>query len=339
MLSLIRGLENWCGPNIEVNFNSLPTSRWQVSIKREYDETADGAVVLFFACCNLVSAQALDRPAKIAVDSAGNVYVSEQPAGVTVGAVVVIAPSGAITRRIHSAGSTIANPGYFSSIRDLAIGPNGDLYLLDGVQKRIVRMSTAGAPLGSITLPATSKASAFVFLANVNLLIADASNGKVLTLNASGQLLGRFNVFDLPVRPNEFFDIALDANGHLLVTDPDNNRIIKFDLSGAQPSRLGWLGGCSSGSSCIKAPGSSIGHTNGFCNGTVAQCGTPIAVRIPGGFERAFYVATDPAGDFYVTDLIQGVQHFSPTSAPLGALPRGRNVGQTGGGHILWLQW
>ncbi|MEK6664269.1 MAG: NHL repeat-containing protein [Pseudomonadota bacterium] len=237
--------------------------------------------------------------------------------------------------RIHSAGSTIANPGYFSSIRDLAIGPDGNLYLLDGVQKRIVRMSTAGAPLGAISLPATSKASAFVFLANGNLLIADASNGKVLTLNASGQLLGSFNVFDLPVRPNEFFDIALDANGHLLVIDPDNNRIIKFDLSGAQPSRLGWLGGCSSGSSCIKAPGSSIGHTNGFCNGTVAQCGTPIAVRIPGGFERAFYVATDPAGDFYVTDLIQGVQHFSPTSAPLGALPRGRNVGQTGGGHIF----
>lgn len=292
-------------------------------------------VALFFAFCNVASAQILDRPARITVDGAGNVYVSEQPAGVTVGAVAVIAPSGTVTRRINSAGSTIASPGYFSSIRDLAIGPDGNLYLLDGVQKRIVRMSTAGAPLGAITLPATSKASAFVFLANGNLLIADASNGKVLTLNASGQLRGSFNVFDLPVRPNESFDIALDANGNLLVTDPDNNRIIKFDLSGAQPSRLGWLGGCSSGSSCIKAPGSSIGHTNGFCNGTVAQCGTPIAVRIPGGFERAFFVATDPAGDFYVTDLVQGVQHFSPAFAPLGALPRGRNVGQTGGGHIF----
>lgn len=292
-------------------------------------------VTLFFALCDLAFAQTLDRPARITVDSASNIYVSEQPAGVTVGEVVVIALSGTITRRIHSAGSTIANPGYFSSIRDLAIGPNGDLFLLDGVQKRIVRMSTAGVPLGAITLPATSKASAFVFLANGNLLIADASNGKVLTLNASGQLLSSFNVFDLPVRPNESFDIALDANGHLLVTDPDNNRIIKFDLSGAQPSRLGWLGGCSSGSRCIKAPGSSIGHTNGFCNGTVAQCGTPIAVRIPGGFERAFFVATDAAGDFYVTDLVQGVQHFSPAFAPLGALPRGRNVGQTGGGHIF----
>ncbi|MBT9613424.1 MAG: hypothetical protein IV108_09195, partial [Burkholderiales bacterium] len=104
-------------------------------------------VALFFAFCNVASAQILDRPARITVDSAGNIYVSEQPAGVTVGAVVVIAPAGTITRRIHSAGSTIADPGYFSSIRDLAIGPDGNLYLLDGVQKRIVRMSTAGVPL------------------------------------------------------------------------------------------------------------------------------------------------------------------------------------------------
>lgn len=292
-------------------------------------------VALFFSLCNVASAQTLDRPARVTVDSAGNVYVSEQPAGFTVGAVVVLAPAGTVTRRINSVGSTTANPGYFSSIRDLAIGPDGNLYLLDGVQKRIVRMTTAGAPLGAITLPVTSKASSFLFLANGNLLIADASNGSVLTLNTSGQLLNSFNVFDLPVRPNEFFDIALDAAGRLLVTDPDNNRLIKFDLSGAQPSRLGWLGGCSSGSSCIKALGSAVGHTNGFCNGSVAQCGTPIAVRIPGGFERIFFVATDPVGDFYVTDLAQGVQHFSPTFAPLGALPRGRNVGQTGGGHIF----
>jgi hypothetical protein len=292
-------------------------------------------VALFFLSCNFASAQTLDHPARVTVDSAGNVYVSEQPAGVTIGEIVVIAPTGTITTRIHSVGSTIANPGYFSSIRDLAIGPNGDLYLLDGVQKRIVRMSTAGAPLGAISLPATSNASAFVFLSNGNLLIADASSGKVLKLDANGPVLSTFTVFDLPVRPNEFFDVALDANGRLLVVDPDNNRIIKFDISGAQASKLGWLGGCSSGSNCVIAAGSAVGHTQGFCSGTVAQCGTPIAARIPGAFERAFFVATDPAGDFYVTDLIQGVQHFSPAFAALGALPRGRNVGQTGGGHIF----
>lgn len=292
-------------------------------------------VTLFLALSGFASAQTLDRPARVAVDSAGNVYVSEQPAGVTVGDVVVIAPSGTITRRIHSAGSTIANPGYFSSIRDLAIGLDGNLYLLDGVQKRIVRMSTAGAALGAISLPATSKASALAFLANGDLLIADASSGKVLKLDANGQVLATLTVFDLPVRPNEFFDIALDANGWLLVVDPDNNRIIKFDISGAQPVNLGWLGGCSSGSSCVKAPSAAVGHTPGFCNGMVAQCGTPIAARIPGAFERAFFVTTDPAGDFYLTDLIQGVQHFSPASAPLGALPRGRNVNQTGGGHTF----
>ena len=290
---------------------------------------------LFFLFCNFASSQTLDHPARVTVDPAGNVYVSEQPAGVTIGEIVVIAPTGTITTRIHSVGSTIANPGYFSSIRDLAIGPNGDLYLLDGVQKRIVRMSTAGAPLGAISLPATSNASAFVFLSNGNLLIADASSGKVLKLDANGQVLSTFTVFDLPLRPNEFFDVALDANGRLLVVDPDNNRIIKFDISGAQASKLGWLGGCSSGSNCVIAAGSAGGHTQGFCSGTVAQCGTPIAARIPGAFERAFFVATDPAGDFYVTDLIQGVQHFSPAFAPLGALPRGRNVGQTGGGHIF----
>ena len=289
---------------------------------------------LFFACSNIVFAQTLDHPTRVAIDAAGNLYVSEQPAGLIVGEVVVIAPSGAIIRRIASSGSTNSDPGYFSSIRDLAIGLDGNLYLLDGVQKRILRMSPAGAPLGAITLPATSRASAFLFKPNGQLLIADASNSSVLTLSPSGQVLSSLSVFDLPVRANEPFDIALNASGQLLVTDPDNNRIIKFDLSGAQPTRMGWLGACSSGSTCVKAPGSTVGHSNGFCNGTVAQCGAPIAARIPGGFERVFFVATDAAGDFYVTDLIQGVQHFSPTAAPLGALPRGRNVGQTGSGHI-----
>ena len=294
-----------------------------------------GFVTLFFVLCNVASAQIIDRPSRITVDAAGNVYVSEQPAGVAVGEVVVIGPTGTITRRIPSVGSTIANPGYFSSIHDLAIGPDGNLYLLDGVQKRVLRMSTAGVPLGAISLPSTLKVSAFLFFANGNLLIADTKSGRVFTLDANGQVLSIFPVLDWPVQAYDYIDIALDANGHLLVTDPTHHRIIKYDISGAQPNVLGWLGGCSSGSTCVKAPGSTVGHSNGFCNGSVAQCGAPIAARIPGGFERVFFVATDVAGDFYVTDLIQGVQHFSPTAAPLGALPRGRNVGQTGSGHIF----
>ena len=294
-----------------------------------------GFVTLFFVLCNVASAQILDRPSRITVDAAGNVYVSEQPAGVTVGEVVVIAPTGTITRRIPSVGSTIANPGYFSSIRDLAIGPDGNLYLLDGVQKRILRMSTAGVPLGAISLPSNLKVSAFLFFANGNLLIADTKSGRVFTLDANGQVLSIFPVLDWPVQAYDYIDIALDANGHLLVTDPTHHRIIKYDISGAQPNVLGWLGGCSSGSRCIKAPGSSVGHTSGFCNSTAAQCGTPIAVRIPGGFERPFFLTTDPAGDFYVTDLHQGVQHFGPAGALLGALPRGRIVGQTGSGHTF----
>lgn len=293
--------------------------------------------LITFLCffSGLISAQTLDRPSRLTVDAAGNIYVTQQPAGFTIGEIVVVAPSGVITTRIRSAGSTIANPGYFSSVRDIAIGPNGDLYLLDGVQNRIVRMNTTGAPLGAISLPANSSASAFAFLPNGDLLIAETRAGKVLKLDANGQLLATWSVFDLPLPPNEFFDIALDSSGRLLVTDPTHHRIIKFDLSGAQPNRIGWLGGCSSGSNCVIAAGSSIGHTQGFCGGSTAQCGTPITGRIAGAFERPFFVSTDPAGDFYVTDLAQGVQHFSPAFAPLGPLPRGRNVGQTGGGQTF----
>ncbi len=142
-------------------------------------------------------------------------------------------------------------------------------------------------------------------------------------------------MFDLPVQPNVFFDIALDAAGRLLVVDPSNHRILKFDISSAQPALLGWLGGCSGGSRCVKPAGSTIGHTQGSCKGAVAQCGNPVLGTIAGAFERPFYVATDPAGDFYIADLIQGVQHFNAAAAVVATLPRGVNVGQTGSGHIF----
>lgn len=293
------------------------------------------SMIFLLMCCTAAGAQSLDRPTRVTADTAGNIYVSEQPVGFTVGPVVVITPSGTVTRRIQSTGSSIVDPGYFSSIRDLAIAPNGEIYLLDAVQHRILRMSPSGSPMGAIPLPATAKISAFLLLPNGNILLANASNGSVLTLDPAGQVLGTVPVFDLPVPADESFDIALDGSSYLLVTDPTHHRVIKFDWRGASPRWVGWLGGCTTGSQCSKAPGSTIGHTQGFCNGTTAQCGAPVAARIPGGFERPSFIAADPAGSWYVTDLVQGVQLFNAAAVPQGPLPRGRDVGQTGGGHVF----
>ncbi len=143
-------------------------------------------LALFIATAEFACAETLDRPSRVTADATGNVYVSEQPAGVAIGAVVAIAPSGMVTTRIRSSGSTISDPGYFSSVRDLALDASGNLNLLDGVQERILRLSPAGTPLGAIPLPANSNASAFVFLPNGDLLVADAGSGRVIKLDATG---------------------------------------------------------------------------------------------------------------------------------------------------------
>lgn len=290
-------------------------------------------ITVFASVLVTTPARALDRPARLAVDGAGNTYVVEQPAGVVVGNIVVINAAGQETGRICSTGSTIADPGYFSSVRDLAISPGGNLYVLDGVQRRLLEFSPAGAPLRAVNLPAI-RPSAMAVLPGGQILLAESANGSIVRIDANGQSLASFPAFDLPVQANESFDIAVDGAGLLLVTDPANNRLIKFDISGNQPQMLGWLGGCNGGSDCVIAPGAAVGLSRGFCNGPVARCGMPTAIRTTGGFERPFFVAIDPAGGFYVADLIQGIQRFDASGALAMVLPRGTLVGQTGSGHI-----
>lgn len=278
-------------------------------------------------------ARALDRPSRVAVDGAGNAYVVEQPAGLTVGNIVIINAAGQTSGRIRSTGSTTADPGYFSSVRDLAISAGGNLYVLDGVQRRLLEFNPAGALLRAMSVPAT-RPSAMAVLPGGQILLADSAYGSIVRIDANGQRLGEFPVFDLPVPANESFDIAVDSAGLLLVTDPANNRVLRFDLSGSQPQMTGWQGACTGGTDCVPVPGATAGHSRGFCNGPVTRCGTPTAARFVGGFERTFFVATDPAGGYYVTDLVQGIQHFDASGAVTGVLPRGINVGQTGSGHI-----
>jgi type II secretory pathway pseudopilin PulG len=123
-----------------------------------------------------------------------------------------------------------------------------------------------------------------------NIWVSDAFNNRVEKFNSAGTYVSQLGCggsggcassstngmfydgwFRLPVGPS---GVAIDASGNIWVTDPNNNRVEKFNSSGVYQSQLG----CASGTCAATS-------TNGMFNGP-------------------FGVAIDASGNIWVTDYV-----------------------------------
>lgn len=214
-------------------------------------------------------------PVGIAVDSHGNVYVSDAS---TNDQIQKFSPTGTFLARIRDTGT---GDGQFDSTYGIAIDKDDNIYVSDMQNDRIQKFSPS---LGFITKWGSSGTGDGQFDTPEGLAydpagyiyVADQVNDRIQKFTLSGQFVMKWGStgagngqFNMPR------GIAVDADGNVYVVDTSNSRIQKFTSSGVFITKWG-----SSGSA-------------------------------DGQFTSPYSIAIDAAGNVYVTDEINNrVQKF-----------------------------
>jgi DNA-binding beta-propeller fold protein YncE len=142
----------------------------------------------------------LGLPGGVALDSAGNIFVSEK-----FGVVKKYDPSGNLQIALNSTGK---GEDQFEGPRGIAIDSKDNLYIADGGRHRIQVYDPSGTYIGTIGSEISQQATAN--------LTQFHKNDPALPLS----------YLHLP------FDTKIDSKGNVWVVDTVNNRIQKFDSSG-----------------------------------------------------------------------------------------------------------
>jgi len=239
-----------------------------------------------------------NSPTSLAVDSAGTIYVAD-PLNQRIREIwygkLVSTPAGSIPGYADGA-DTLAK---FGSTHGVAVDATGNLYVADGFNNRIRKITPAGvvSTLAGTGAPgntdggtgvATFKEPVDVAVDGAgNVYVADGLNnlvrkvtpaGMVSTLPSSGPVPpGTQAAINFPAA------LALDGAGNLYVADMSNNMIRKITPSGAVSVLAG-------------------SGVSGYLDGPAASA----QFKAPSG------VAVDPAGNVYVADLNNRIRKITP---------------------------
>jgi hypothetical protein len=158
----------------------------------QFDQT--GRFLRSFGAKTLVS------PHKLDVDREGNVWVTDMGTAPGMGQQVLkFNQKGEIVMRLGQAGATGSGPNQFQQPTDVAIAPNGDIYVADG------HVGGGGAT------------------GNARIVKFDRSGTFIKTWGTKGMGAGEF---DMP------HELDIDSQGRVFVADRQNNRVQVFDRDG-----------------------------------------------------------------------------------------------------------
>jgi len=140
--------------------------------------------------------------------------------------------------------------------RDIAIGPDGSLYIVDGGNHRIVKLDAQGnflkawggyanilegaAPSGMFNDPwgVAVSTDGFVY-------VADTWNHRIQKFTTEGQFVTMWDTFGSTEVPDSFWGprgLAVDKQGRVYVTDTGKQRVVIFDGNGQYITEFGGIG-------------------------------------------------------------------------------------------------
>jgi DNA-binding beta-propeller fold protein YncE len=132
---------------------------------------------------------------------------------------------------------------------DLAIGPEGDIYLVDGVNSRIVVTNAEGAPRFTFGKNGINPGEfqyplGIDILKNGRVFIADTGNRRIQVFNPDGSFLYMFPIkTSTGERPADPVDVlVLDHKNYLYISDNDNHKIKVHKHDGAFVFEWGGFG-------------------------------------------------------------------------------------------------
>lgn len=153
--------------------------------------------------------------------------------------------------------TTIEGNSLFNAPRDLAIAPNGDIYVADSKNNRIIQIRDnevinqwgqfggsvdgAAAPEGTFNEPwgiAVSADGEFVY-------VADTWNHRIQKFTADGDFVSMWGIFQQNDDPYSFWgprDVEVAPDGNILVSNTGNKRIAAFTPDGEFVTQFGDVG-------------------------------------------------------------------------------------------------
>ena len=153
-------------------------------------------------------------------------------------------------------GITGSEPGQFQNPRDVAIAPDGTLYITDTSNNRIQHLSADGSVLqvwGSFADLSKGAAPGGTFYepwgiavgSDGSVYVADTWNHRIQKFTANGEFVTMWGFFGQAETPFAIYgprDIAIDSVGNLYITDTGNKRIVIYDPQGNYVAQLGSIG-------------------------------------------------------------------------------------------------
>ncbi len=182
-----------------------------------------------------------DKPNKMAVDTAGNVYVADTNNN----RIQKFSTEGAYLTQWGSAGSA---DGEFSTPHGVAVDGKGNVYVADTGNNRIQKFSTEGVYLtqwGSAGSGDGQFDTPLAVAVDVtgNVYVVDARNYRIQKFDSSGAYLTQWgSEGSADGELNYPSGVAVDAVGNVYVAEVGNHRVQKFDSSGKFDKKWGSYG-------------------------------------------------------------------------------------------------
>jgi sugar lactone lactonase YvrE len=269
----------------------------------------------------------MDSPVCIAIDAAGDLYVTLNNSN----CVRKYTSDGAL---LGSFGSYGAAPGQFDSPFGICIDHNGNIYVSEVNNNRVQKFDqnmvyqlswgTQGSLQGQFSWP-----RGLAVDGSNNIYVADHANNRVQKFDSSGNFLMQLGQFAYPAcqdgDPGFVWGVAVDDQGYVYMTDVNCNKVRKFKSDGTFVGSIGGTYG--NGDNEFSSPGEMAFGLFGELfvtesNGDRVKILTKDLVYVDrwgafgssqGCFVSPIGIAVDSAGYIYVADTgNQKIQKFSP---------------------------
>ena len=158
-----------------------------------------------------------------------------------------VRPDPYLSKQVSLSPVKIIQPGDFKGQRNLALAPDGSVYVADTGNSRIVRLDAAGKVLGSWgsrtpdkqtpPAPATfNEPWGIAVDAQGNVYVTDTWNHRIQKFDAQGTFLLEWGVGGVSSEGSDRFwgprGIAIGPGGNVYITDTGNRRVAVFDPQG-----------------------------------------------------------------------------------------------------------
>jgi sugar lactone lactonase YvrE len=265
-------------------------------------------------------------PFDVAVDSSGNIYVSDSPNN----RVQKFSSSGIYLSQFGTYGS---GNGQLSNPDGIAVDSFGNIYVTEPGNSRVQKFSSSGTYLSQFGTYGSGNGQ-FNYPYDVaidssdNIYVADYYNKRIQKFSSSGTYLSQFGTSGSGNGQFNSTDaITIDSSGNIYVADGNNNRIQKFSSSGTYLSQFGTYGsgnGQFNVSTGVAADSSGNIYVADYNNNRIqkfsssgtylSQFGTYGSGN--GQFIGPGRITIDSSGNIYVADTQnKRIQKFSPNSS------------------------